>query len=262
MKILFRLAIYILFIICFLSGCPKHTENQIEKVPQKYEGALVYLESDRICAFFEVQNSKAYEKLLPRLFKMPERPLCQIYFSDNYKMENGPTYLLSSVSILVNHEGKLGWYILTMPETHEEPVRRGVVTWGYPKIVRKVTLERSEEKYVGTSYEKDGSTVEFKMTLRIKKTPLGQEEKHFYDFISPFPSLTIKKERVHKFGGSQTPVYNLEKKAPKVWKIKLGEASIEYPNNPKNLLYRLRLGRCITGYWGNLKHRYSILPNK
>ncbi len=261
MKILFRLAIYLL-VICPLSGCPKHTETQIEKTPQKYEGALVYLESDRICAFFEVQNSKAYEKMLPRLFKMPERPLCQVYFSDNYKMENGPTYLLSSVSILVNHEGKLGWYILTMPETHEEPVRRGVVTWGYPKIVRRVTLERSEEKYVGTSYEKDGSTVEFKMTLRIKKTPLGLEEKQTYDFISPFPSLTIKNERVHKFGGSKTPVYNLEKTAPKVWKIRLGEASVEYPNDPKNLLYRLRPGRCISGYWANLKHRYSIAPNK
>ena len=261
MKMWLRLAVY-LFVICSLSGCPKHTENPIEKAPQKYEGPLVYLESDRICASFEVQNMKAYERLLPRLFKMPERPLCQVYFSDNYKMENGPTYLLSSISILVNHEGKLGWYILTMPETHEEPVRRGVVAWGYPKIVRRVTLERSEEKYVGTSYEEDGRTVEFKMTLRIKKTPLGMEEKQTYDFISPFPSLTIKNERVHKFGGSKTPVYNLEKTAPKVWKIKLGEASIEYPNDPKNLLYRLRLGRCISGYWANLKHRYSIAPNK
>jgi hypothetical protein len=260
-KILFRLAVCLLF-ICPLSGCPKHTETQIEKAPQKYEGALVYLESDRICAFFEVQNSKAYEKLLPRLFKMPERPLCQILFSDIYKMQNGPTYLLSSVSILVNHEGKFGWYILTMPETHEEPVRRGVNAYGYPKIVRKVTFERIEGKYVGTSYEKDGSTVEFKMTLRIKKTPLGLEEKHFYDFISPFPSLTIKKERVYKFGGSQTALYNLEKTAPKVWKIKLGDGSIEYPNNPKNLLNRLNLGRCIAGYWGNMKSKYSIMPNK
>ena len=260
-KILFRLPVCLLFIFS-LSGCPKHTETQVEKTPQKYEGALVYLESDRICAFFEVQNSKAHEKLLPRLFKMPDRSLCQISFSDNYKMENGPTYLLSSVSILVNHEGKFGWYILTMPETHEEPVRRGVNTYGYPKIVRKVTLERSGDQYVGISYEKDGKTPEFKLTLEVTKTPLGLEEKQFYDFISPFPSLTIKNERVYKFGGSRTPIYNLEKTAPKVWKIKLGEGSIEYPNNPKNLLNRLNLGGGITGYWGNLKYRYSIAPNK
>jgi hypothetical protein len=260
-KILVKLPICLLF-ICSLSGCPKYTETQVARTPQKYEGALVYLESDRICAFFEVQNSKAYEKLLPRLFKMPDRPLCQISFSDNYKMENGPTYLLSSVSILVDHEGKLGWYILTMPETHEEPVRRGVEAYGYPKIVRKVTLERSLDQYVGTSYEKDGRTVEFKMILRIKKIPLGPEERQFYDFVAPFPSLTIKNEKVYKFGGSKTPIYNLEEMAPKVWKIKLGEGLIEYPNDPKNLLNRLNIGRCITGYWGELKYRYSIAPNK
>jgi hypothetical protein len=251
-----------LLLIGFLFGCPKYTETQVEKTPQKYEGALVYLESDRICGFFEVQNSKAYEKLVPRLFKMPDRPLCQISFSDNYRMENGPTYLLSSISILVTHEGKSGWYILTMPETHEEPVRRGVEAYGYPKIVRKVTLERSVDRYVGTSYEKDGRTVEFRMTLEIRQASLGPEEKQFCDFIAPFPSLTIKNERVYKFGGSRTPVYYLEKTAPKVWKIKLGEASVEYPNNPRNLLYRLGLGRCITGYWGELKYRYSIAPNK
>ncbi len=233
-----------------------------EKGPQKYEGALVYLESDRICAFFEAQNLIEYQKLMPTIFKMPERALCQITFSDNYKMENGPTYLLSSISILVNHERKLGWYILTMPETHEEPVRRGVNAWGYPKIVRKVTLESSGDKYIGTSYEKDGKTVEFKLTLEVDKMLLSSEHKQFYDFISPFPSLTIKASRVYRFGGSQTPVYNLEKVAPRVWKIKLGEASVEYPNDPKNLLYRLSLGKCITGYWGNLKHRSSVIPNK
>ena len=260
-KILFRLAACLLFICC-LSGCPKHTETQIEKKPQKYEGPLVYLESDRICAFFEVQNLKAYEKLLPRLFKMPDIPLCQVSFSDNYKMENGPTYLLSTVSIMVNHERKLGWYILTMPETHEEPVRRGVEAYGYPKIVRKVTLERSGDQYIGISYEKDGKIPEFKLTLKVKETPLGREEKQFYDFISPFPSLTIKASRVYQFGGSQHPAYNLEKISPHVWKIKLGEASAEYPNDPRNILYRLSLGRCITGYWSNLKYRYSIAPNK
>jgi len=261
MRILFRL-IFSLVVLWNFYGCTKGMEVQHEKTPQKYEGALIYLESDRICAFFEVQNSKAYEKLLPRLFKMPDRPLCQITFSDNYKMENGPTYLLSSISILVNHEGKLGWYILTMPETHEEPVRRGVVTWGYPKIVRRVTLERSEDQYVGISYKKDGKTPEFKLTLKVTKTPLGLDEKRFYDFISPFPSLTIKAGKVHRFGGSQHPTYNLEKIAPRVWKVKFGEGSIEYRKDPENLLNRLSLGKCITGYWGNLKYRYSIAPNK
>jgi hypothetical protein len=261
MKILFRLMLS-LILLWGLSGCTGSMEVQREKTPQKYEGPVFWLESDRICAFFEVQNLTEYQKLVPRIFKIPERPLCQINFTDNYKMENGPTYLLSSISILVSHEASLGWYVLTMPETHELPVRRGIMLWGYPKIVRKVTLESAEDRYVGTSYEKDGKTPEFKLILNVKKTPLELEEKQFLDFISPIPLLTIKDGKVLRFGGSQHPIYNLEKLTPRIWKIKLGEGSVEYPNNPKNLLSRLSLGRCIIGYWGNFKYRYSLAPNK
>lgn len=261
MKILFRLMLS-LILLWGLSGWAKHLEAQHEKESQKYEGPVFWLESDRICAFFEVQNLTEYQKMMPGIFKMPERPLCQITFVDNYKMENSPTYLLSSISILVTHEASLGWYVLTMPETHELRVRGGVMLWGYPKILRKVTLESAEDRYVGTSYEKDGKTPEFKLILNVKKTPLELEEKQFLDFISPIPLLTIKDGKVLRFGGSQNPIYNLEKLAPRVWKIKFGEGSVEYSNNPKNLLSRLTLGRCITGYWGNFKYRYSLAPNK
>jgi hypothetical protein len=251
----------ILALTCFLPVCQRHPEPRIEILSQNFSGPLVYLESDRICAYYEAGNPEEYRKLMPTIFRMPERALGQICIVDNYRMENGPTYLLSSISILVNHEGKLGWFILTMPETHEEPVRRGVSSYGYPKIVRKVTLESQGDIYIGTSYEQDGKTPEFKLTLESKKTALGPEEKKFYDFISPFPSLTVKNGRVYKFGGSKYPVYNLQKIAPSVWKIKMGEGSLEYPDDPANFLRRMELGKCLTGFWGNLKYRSIVKPN-
>ena len=251
----------ILALASFLSACPRPPQTKAEPAPQNFSGPLVYLESDRIGAFFEVQNLEEYQKLIPKIFKIPERALCQVSFVDNYRMENGPAYLLSSISILVSHEGALGWFILTMPETHEEPVRRGVSSYGYPKMVRKVTLESQADTYTGTSYKQDGKTVEFKLTVEAKKMTLRPEEKHFYDFISPFPSLTVKNGRVYKFGGSKYPAYNLQKIAPNVWKIKMGEGSVEYPNDPENLLKRMDLGKCITGFWGNLKSRSMVKPN-
>jgi hypothetical protein len=251
----------ILALASFLSACPRHPQTQVQTTPQNLSGPLVYLESDRIGAFFEVQNLEEVQKLIPKIFKIPERALCQVSFVDNYRMENGPVYLLSSVSILVSHEGTLGWYILTMPETHEEPVRRGVSSYGYPKIVRKVTLESQGDKFVGTSYKQDGKTMEFKLTVEAKNMTLSPEEKYFYDFISPFPSLTVKNGRVYKFGGSKHPVYNLQKIAPNAWKIKMGEASVEYLNDPENLMKRMELGKCITGFWGNLKYRSMVKPN-
>jgi len=69
---------------------------------------------------------------------MPERP-CVNNRCDNYKMENAHISL-SSISILVSHEASLGWYVLTMPEPMSCLCVEGQVG-GYPKIVRKVTLE-------------------------------------------------------------------------------------------------------------------------
>jgi hypothetical protein len=250
----------ILALASFLSACPRPPQTKAEPAPQNFSGPLVYLESDRIGAFFEVQNLEEYQRLIPKIFKIPERALCQVSFVDNYRMENGPVYLLSSISILVSHEGTLGWYILTMPETHEEPVRRGVSSYGYPKVVRKVTLEGRADKYIGTSYRQDGKTVEFKLTLEAKKAALGPEEKQFYDFIAPFPSLTVKNGRVYRFGGGKTPIYHLQKTAPNVWKIKMGEGSVEHPDDPGNLLKRMDVGKCLTGFWGNLKYRSMVKP--
>jgi hypothetical protein len=41
-------------------------------------------------------------------------------------------------------------------------------------------------------------------------------------------------------------------------KIKFGDCSIEYPNDPNNYLYRLGIGKFITGYWVKMKYRYSL----
>jgi hypothetical protein len=53
----------------------------------------------------------------------------------------------------------------------------------------------------------------------------------------------------------------LQKIAPDAWKIKMGEGSVEYPDDPENLLKRMDLGKCITGFWGYLKYRSMVKPN-
>jgi len=53
-------------------------------------------------------------------------------------------------------------------------------------------------------------------------------------------------------------IYELEKVAPQIWNIKFGDCSIEYPNDPKNYLYHLGIGKFITGYWLKMKYRYSL----
>jgi hypothetical protein len=245
---------------CCIGGTPVDAADAYT-IPPPGE-TFVYLESTRIHAFFEATDLNGYRALLPGVFTMPERPLVQVSFADNYKMETGPTYLLSSISILVNYGGKPGWYILTMPETNEVPVRGGVRLWGYPKIVRKVTLDDKGGDVVGTSYLEDGVTPEFRLTLKIDGEPLSAEQRQLFDLVAPVPSLTIKSAKVLAFGGARYPVYDLERVAPQAWKIRFGNASVDYHKDPNNLLFRIGVGRFLAGYWANVKSRHVIAPNK
>jgi hypothetical protein len=260
---------FILILIMALYGCA--TDYKAPSDKPLFKGPHVYQEGDRICAYFEVNNIKEYKKLIPSIFRMPEKPLCRVMFFDFYEMAEGPPYLESAIAILVKYrkksedEWKLGWYTLLIRVTTIEALggRPGAFPWGFPKVLRKVTLERSENKYIGTSYAEDGKREEFRLVLDVIKTPLSDDEKKFLDFVTPLSSVNIKDGELIAFAGSKYSVYNWEKTNPSVWrKVKFGTSSIEFPKDPKNYLYRFDVGKFITGYWYILRYKYSNQPEK
>jgi hypothetical protein len=100
-----------------------------------------------------------------------------------------------------------------------------------------------------------------KLTLELKKGRPTRDEKRFLDFVSPIPSLTIMRGKVINrgvVGGGKYKIYEFENVAPQIWKIKFGDCSIEYPNDPNNYLGRLGIGEFITGYWLKQKARFKI----
>lgn len=259
-KIIF---LFILMSSCY--GCATESE-EVVKPPSQPFVPHIYLEKELIVAYFEVTNITEYKKVVPNIFSMPERPLCRVSAVDYYKTEAGPPYLESIIEILVKYKkpqgGKeiLAWYFLEVPVTTENALWGRFVS-GFPKVLRKITFERYENKYVGTSYGRDGKTPALKLVLQLRKGDLTPDEKSFLDSILPFPSFTIKDGKVRNwgvFGGGKYKVYELEKVAPQIWNIKFGDCSIEYPNDPKNYLYRLGIGKFITGYWVRLKYRHGL----
>jgi hypothetical protein len=116
---------------------------------------------------------------------------------------------------------------------------------------------------VGTSFARDGKKVGFKLTLEVKKTELTPDEKSFLDFVSPIPTLSVKDGEVFKWGTVgrvKDKIYELEKISPQIWNIKFGDCSIEYPNDPKNYLHRLGVGKFITGFWAKMRYRMEVKP--
>ncbi len=234
--------------------------EEVVKRPSRPPVKHIYLEGEEIYAYFEVTNIQEYQKLIPSIFSMPERPLCRVAVRDFYKMESGPPYVKSLIEILVKYKKSISekemlvWYCLEMPVTTEDALW-GRFLWGDPKVLRKVTFERYENKYVGTSYGRDGKTPTLKLTFEIRKGELTPDEKSFLDFVSPIPALTIKDDKVFWWAGIKYKIYELEKIAPRSFKFKSGECSIEYPKDPKNYLHRLGVGKFIVGYWSKFSGR-------
>lgn len=241
------------------------SEEEIVRRPSRPPVKHVYLEEERIVGYFEVTRIDEYRKLIPSVFGMPERPLCRVVVRDFYKMESGPPYFESLVDILVKYRKPHGgeeisaWYCLEMPVTTEEALW-GRFVFGFPKVIRRVTFERCENRYVGTSYTRDGNAPALTLVLEPRKARLAPEEKAFLDFVSPIPSLTIKDGKVLNWGAGKYKIYEMEKVAPQIWTLQFGNCSLEYPDDPQNYLHRLGPGKFITGYWLKQKYRYGLKP--
>ena len=225
----------------------------------------IFLEQESINAYFEVTNVEEYKGLIPSIFNMPEKPLCLVRINNFYRMESAPPYLEAIVQILVKFkrsrsgEEIFAWYFLGLAVTSEEALWGRI--GGYPKVRRKVTFENHGNKYIGTSYARNGETPTLKLSLELKTSRPTWDEERFLDFAFPNPGLTIKDGKAINrgvIGGGKYKIYDLERVAPRIWNIKFGDCTIEYPNDPNNYLFRLGIGKFITGYWLRQKHRYKI----
>jgi hypothetical protein len=225
---------------------------------KRFAPPVVYQESDFIRAYFEPADLAAYRQAIPAPFSMPPRPLVRVSVLDFYEMVNGPIYLESEISVLALHEGQPGWFVLTMPVTDGDACAGGRNALGTPKVMRRITLERGAEHYVGTSYARGGRTPEF--TLKMDVGDPGAAARDVLTFISPIPDLYLLRGRVLKVGGLPRPVIDLQSVAPAVWKVRLGEARLEFPREPENLLHRLGIGRPLAAYWGQMRYRFTITP--
>jgi Acetoacetate decarboxylase (ADC) len=224
-----------------------------------YTPPIVYQESDFIRGFFEPVDAVAYRNAIPPPFTVPARPLVRVSVLHYYEMVNGPIYHESEVSVLVLHEGRPGWFVLTMPVTDGEACAGGRIALGTPKVMRRITLERGEHRYVGTSYARGGAAPELTLTLDLDR-PTAQSAREVLRFVSPIPDFYLLYGRVLTVGGLRTSIEDLEATAPAVWKVRLGEARLDYPHDSGSLLHRLGVGPPLAAYWARMRYRFTITP--
>ena len=224
----------------------------------KFKSPVIYQESDHVRGYFEASDLAAYRRAIPWQFTMPAWPLIRVTVLDFYEMMNGPVYLESEISVLALHKGQPGWFVLTMPVTDGDACGGGRDALGTPKVMRRITLERSAARYVGTSYARGGTAPEFTLTLDVGD--VDQPAREVLREVAAVPDLMLLRGRPVTLGGGRQPVYELERALPGIWQVRLGQARLDFPREAESLLHRLGVGPPLAAYWGRVRYRFSLTP--
>jgi hypothetical protein len=121
-------------------------------------------------------------------------------------------------------------------------------------VVRRITLTRSPERYVGTQYALGGARPEITLTVDVGEPGPGVRE--LLRQYGVLPQFGLLQGRVQRFGGSGAGFAELAARGD--YQIKLGKAKLEYPADPNNLLQRLGVGAPLAAHWSRIRARYSI----
>jgi hypothetical protein len=213
---------------------------------------FIFQENDYIRGYFEPTNLAAYQQALPVPFAMPQRPLIRVSFLDFYDMAEGPTYLETEVAVLGMDGAQPGWVVLALPVTSGPACIGGRDLFGLTKVMRRITLVRAADRYVGTLYARGAERPDITLTVEIAEP--GAAARELLRQYGVYPQFGLLKGRVLRFGGSGTSFADLAARGD--YQIKLGKARLEFA--PDSLLQRLGIGAPLAAHWLRIRVRYSI----
>jgi acetoacetate decarboxylase len=222
----------------------------------------IYRERQLISTYAVPSNLDAARKLLPAPFQLAEKPLVRISVLDLYDMKAGPPYHESDISLLVRHRGELGWFIVALPVTDEEACGGGVIPFGFPKYVRKVTLDREGDRYVGVVYQHGAEKPELTLQLLLDESALDAQARAILDRVSRLPSYTIKKGVVNRFNGFSKSIYELKQKSPNIFDVKFGVPTLDVQPGGGNVLESLGVSTPRFGFWLRMHYEFSLNPKR
>jgi acetoacetate decarboxylase len=103
------------------------------------------------------------------------------------EIPNYPTFGAGSFSVAAHHEGTDGYYALLMPMTTEQSVIGGRETFGEPKKIGQVALERLGDQVRGTIARMGATLVEIAGTVTGPLEAVAENRTDFYFKFLPAP---------------------------------------------------------------------------
>lgn len=125
--------------------------------------------------------------VLPPPVEPGAEPLVKVTIA-TVDIPNYPTFGAGSFSVAARHGGTDGFYALLMPMTTEQSVIGGRETFGEPKKLGQVTLDRDGDRIVGTVARMGTTIIEVAGTVGAALDPGGEETRtDFYFKFLPAP---------------------------------------------------------------------------
>ncbi len=114
----------------------------------------MYREFEGLAAHFEPKDLSLYQKLLPRPFVLPERPVVTVFFADYQRVTRWPipNYRYQEWAVLLKSvwKGEEGWYFPAIAVTGWLAMVLGRYL-GFPKHIAEISLSKMGETRLGTS---------------------------------------------------------------------------------------------------------------
>ncbi|MCX7362594.1 MAG: acetoacetate decarboxylase family protein, partial [Alphaproteobacteria bacterium] len=188
--------------------------------------------------------------------KLSLRPMIRVAFSDHHDMAEGPAHREAEVAMLGMDGAQPGWVVLTSPVTNGAACIAGRQLLGLPRIVRRVTLERSTGRHVGRVYAVGGERP--LATLTVDTGDPVESTRELLRQYGLYPQFALLSGRVLKYVDPGLSYAELAHRAD--YEIKLGRARLDVSPEPDNLLRRLGVGAPLAAHWSRIRARYTITP--
>jgi acetoacetate decarboxylase len=124
--------------------------------------------------------------VLPPPLEPPDEPLARVTIATVDMGRPGiPVFGAATVAVMARHEGTGGDYALVMPMTTEQSVIGGRETFGEPKKIADVTLERDGDRIVGKVTRLGTTFVEVsgQVTETLANPPDGRRTSFYFKFL-------------------------------------------------------------------------------
>jgi acetoacetate decarboxylase len=141
--------------------------------------------STTLVAIYET-DADAVAAVLPPPLEPPAEPLARVTIASVDMQRPGiPIFGAATIAVMARHEGTDGDYALVMPMTTEQSVIGGRETFGEPKKIGDVTLERDGDRVHGQVTRLGTTFVEVtgRITGTLDNPPDGRRTSFYFKFL-------------------------------------------------------------------------------